>query len=484
MGIHSFQCRHSGKVVLLAVVGVLLLALSAPEIAWAAAEAHSPDGKLLGLIWIVPFAGILLSIALFPLLASSFWHHHYGKIALFWALALIAPFLAQFGANLTIDTLLHVLLLEYIPFIVLIGALFVISGGIFVSGNLHGSPVVNTTLLAIGALLASVVGTTGASMVLIRPLLRANDDRGHNVHAVVFFIFLVSNIGGSLTPLGDPPLFLGFLKGVDFFWPLKAMWQPALLAAGILLVIFFFFDSYIYTKEGHKRPDPTPDTPIHIKGLVNILLIALLIVAVLLSGLGDGLGSVHVRSVEVPITGILRDIVLVGLALLSFWLTPAYNRKANRFSWEPVIEVAKLFAAIFITIIPAIAILRAGDHGVMAGLLKLLTTGDHAPNNAMYFWLTGILSSFLDNAPTYLIFFNSAGGDPVHLQGAMANTLLAISAGAVFMGANTYIGNAPNFMVKSIAQRHGVPMPSFFGYMGWSCVFLLPVFALITIIFF
>jgi Na+/H+ antiporter NhaD/arsenite permease-like protein len=484
MAFRGIQCRHRGKTVLLAVFAALVIALSVPGIACAAVEGHSPDGKLLGLVWIVPFAGILLSIALLPLVASAVWHHHYGKVALFWALAFVIPFLAQFGVNLTIDTLLHTLLLEYIPFMVLIGALFVISGGIFVSGNLHGSPRVNTTLLAIGTGLASIVGTTGASMVLIRPLLRANDDRGHNVHAVVFFIFLVSNIGGSLTPLGDPPLFLGFLKGVDFFWPAKAMWLPALITAGVLLVVFYLFDSYIYVKEGHKRPDPTPDSPIRVKGLVNIVLIALLAGAVLASGLMGGLGTVSVRSVEVPVAGILRDLVLVVLALASLWLTPTYNRTANRFSWEPVVEVAKLFAAIFITIIPAIAILQSGDRGAMAGLLQLLTTTDHAPNNAMYFWLTGILSSFLDNAPTYLVFFNSAGGDAGALQGPMSTTLLAISAGAVFMGANTYIGNAPNFMVKSIAERHGVPMPGFLGYIGWSSLFLLPVFIMITFIFF
>jgi Na+/H+ antiporter NhaD/arsenite permease-like protein len=484
MSICGSQCRQRAGIVLLAVLAVPFLMLCVPGLAWAAGDGHAPDGKLLGLVWIVPFAGVLLSIAVLPLVASALWHHHYGKVALFWALAFIAPFLAQFGTSLTIDTLLHVLLLEYIPFIVLIGALFVISGGIFVAGNLHGSPRMNTGLLAIGAMLASVVGTTGASMVLIRPLLRANDDRGHNVHAVVFFIFLVSNIGGSLTPLGDPPLFLGFLKGVDFFWPFKAMWLPTLIAVGILLAVFFIIDSYIYVKEGHKAPDPTPDSPLHVKGLINIVLIALLIVAVLVSGLAGGLGSVHVRSIEVPVAGILRDVALVGLAALSLWLTPAYNRTANRFTWEPVAEVAKLFAAIFVTIIPAIAILRAGDHGVMSGMLKQLVTADHTPNNVMYFWLTGILSSFLDNAPTYLIFFNSAGGDPAVLQGPMANTLLAISAGAVFMGANTYIGNAPNFMVKSIATRHGVPMPSFFGYMAWSATFLLPVFALTTVIFF
>ena len=450
-----------------------------------AAEAgHSIDGAGMSLLWVLPFAGMLLSIALFPLLAAEFWHHHYGKISLFWALVIILPLLLRFGPAATSDQLLHTLLLEYFPFIVLIAALFTIAGGILVTGNLHGSPTVNTGLLGVGTVLASIVGTTGASMVLIRPLLRANDERRYNAHTVVFFIFLVSNIGGSLTPLGDPPLLLGFLKGVAFFWPLVSMWLPMALTAGILLLLFFLLDSYIYSKEGQERRNPTPDDPpFRLSGVSNIVLLALLVGAVLMSGSVD-LGELSLGSVAVDITGLVRDIVLIGLALASLQITPASIREANRFSWEPVIEVAKLFAAIFVTIIPAISILRAGEHGALASLLRLVSNEDGTPNNVMYFWLTGLLSSFLDNAPTYLIFFNTAGGDPAVLQGSLHTTLLAISAGAVFMGANTYIGNAPNFMVKSIAERHGVPMPSFFGYMGWSGLFLLPTFALITLLFF
>jgi Na+/H+ antiporter NhaD/arsenite permease-like protein len=444
---------------------------------------HGPTGKDFGIVWIVPFIGILLSIAIFPLVASDFWHHHYGKIALFWALAFIIPFTVHFGGSYTFDEILHTALLEYIPFIILIGALFTISGGIYISGNLHGSPKVNTTFLAVGAALASVVGTTGASMVLIRPFLRANDDRGHNVHAVIFFIFLVANIGGSLTPLGDPPLFLGFLKGVDFFWPLKAMWLPAFITAAILLMVFFAIDSYIYRKEGHKPRDPSPDEPLRVAGVRNIFLLVLLLLAVLGSSQLTELGSFHVRSVEVRYSDVLRDGLLILLVVISLLITPKKNHEANRFTWEPVLEVAKLFAGIFITIIPAIAILKAGKEGIAAPLLELLSTGD-TQNNAAYFWLTGLLSSFLDNAPTYLIFFNSAGGEAAKLQGELSTTLLAISAGAVFMGAVTYIGNAPNFMVKSIAQRHGVPMPSFFGYMMWSILYLFPIFGILTLIFF
>jgi Na+/H+ antiporter NhaD/arsenite permease-like protein len=482
MSICGISYRHLGSPMRLVALSVLVL-LFLSNIARASGT-NELDGELFGLVWIIPFMGILLSIALFPLLASRFWHQHYGKVALFWALAFVVPFFARFGSGPTIDALLQVAFLEYIPFIILIGALFAISGGIYVSGNLHGSPKVNTALLAIGALLASVVGTTGASMILIRPLLRANDDRGHNTHAVIFFIFLVSNIGGSLTPLGDPPLFLGFLKGVAFFWPLRAMWLPTLITGIILLLVFYVVDSYIYRKEGHKPRDPSPDKPIRISGMAGIVLLILLIGTVLLTSQLFGLGTIPVRSIDVPLSGIIRDGVLILLAAASFLLCPSTNREANRFSWEPVLEVAKLFAGIFITIVPAIAILGDGRQGAAAPLIDLLTNADQTPNNMMYFWLTGILSSFLDNAPTYLIFFNSAGGNPLSLQDLFPTTLLAISAGAVFMGANTYIGNAPNFMVKSIAERHGVPMPSFFGYMAWSGAYLLPVFAIITLIFF
>lgn len=482
--INYFRCGSlkNNRLFLLSLFAFLLLLSSGS--AWAAeAVHHGFDGAKLGLIWVAPFVGILLSIAIFPLAAASFWHHHYGKISLFWAGAFLLPFAQQFGVGVSIDELLHTLFLEYIPFIILIGSLFTIAGGIYVGGNLHGSPGTNTALLATGAGLASVVGTTGASMVLIRPLLRANDDRKHCVHTVIFFIFLVSNIGGSLTPLGDPPLFLGFLKGVHFFWPLEAMFLPMIVVAGALLVIFFVLDSVIYGKEGHMPRDPTPDQPLSVTGFPNMMLLLLLMGAVLMSGSLD-LGSIHVRNFEVPVASMLRDVILVGLSYISLKITPASTREANRFNWEPVLEVAKLFGGIFITIIPAIAILRAGQSGAMAPLLELVTRPDSSPNNVMYFWLTGTLSSFLDNAPTYLIFFNSAGGDPNVLQGPLENTLLAISAGAVFMGANTYIGNAPNFMVKSIAERNGVPMPSFFGYMGWSILFLLPLFAVVTYIFF
>jgi Na+/H+ antiporter NhaD/arsenite permease-like protein len=319
-------------------------------------------------------------------------------------------------------------------------------------------------------------------MVLIRPLLRANAWRARRAHVVIFFIFLVANIGGSLSPLGDPPLFLGFLKGVPFFWPTVHMLAPMLLCAGILLVVFFALDSWMMRGDG--PPPASRSSGIRIEGALNFALLAGVVGAVLMSGTWRPGMVLTVYHVDVPLEGLVRDLLLLLLALASWLLTPPAIRQANEFSWFPIVEVAKLFAGIFVTIVPAIAILRAGTGGAMAMVIDAVSTADGQPLNVMYFWLTGILSSFLDNAPTYLVFFNTAGGDPAVLSGAMAPTLLAISAGAVFMGANTYIGNAPNFMVRAIAEESGLKMPSFFGYMGWSCAFLLPVFALLTLVFF
>jgi Na+/H+ antiporter NhaD/arsenite permease-like protein len=467
------------------VMGLALaVALSAqPGSALAAA---GPDGATLSWPWAVPFCGLLLSIAILPLATPSIWHHHYGKIALGWALAVILPYAVAFGPGAAVVAIWHTMAAEYVPFLILIGALFTIAGGVYVKGNLHGSPKTNTALLAVGTGIASVTGTTGAAMLLIRPVLRANDERAHNAHVVVFFIFLVANIGGSLTPLGDPPLFLGFLKGVDFFWPTVHLLAPMLLVTAILLAAFYALDSWFYHRdEAFKaRFDPTPDAPLTIEGKVNVLLLGGVLLAVLMSGVWKPGVAWNVLGTEIELQGIARDLILIGLAILSLKLTPQACRAANAFSWGPILEVAKLFFGIFVTIVPVLAMLRAGSDGAFAGLVALTTRPDGTPNEAMYFWLAGGLSSFLDNAPTYLVFFNMAGGDPSQLMGPLAGTLAAISAGAVFMGANTYIGNAPNFMVKAVAEENGVKMPSFFGYMLWSGAFLIPCFVLITYVFF
>ncbi len=450
-------------------------------------DAHAAphlDGGALGLIWVVPFVGILLSIAIFPLVLPHFWHRHFGSISAFWALAFLAPFAVLFGAELALFELLHVALLEYLPFIILLGALFTVAGGVRLTGSLVGTPIVNTGILLIGTAIASWMGTTGAAMLLIRPLLRANERRKHKVHTVVFFIFLVANIGGSLTPLGDPPLFLGFLKGVSFFWPTTQMFVPMLFVSSILLVIYFLLDNFFYRKETDEvKAPPTEREPLGLEGKVNILLLAGVVGSVLMSGIWHPHVEFNVYHVHVELQNLLRDVLLISIAILSLKLTSKESRKLNGFTWFPILEVAKLFAGIFITIIPAIAILRAGTDGALSLIIEAVSV-DGQPIDEAYFWLTGILSSFLDNAPTYLVFFNTAGGDPDVLMGPLSNTLLAISAGAVFMGANTYIGNAPNFMVRSIAQERGIPMPSFFGYMAWSGVFLLPIFVLVTWVFF
>ena len=470
---------------------LLLFMIVIPSFIFAGTTAmgHAPhlDGSIenLSIFWIVPFVGILFSIAIFPLVAPHFWHHHFGKISLFWALSLIIPFFLKEGYEITVYELLHVGLLEYVPFIILLLALFTISGGVQLTGSLVGSPIVNTTIIFIGTVLASWMGTTGAAMLLIRPLIRANANRKQKVHVIVFFIFLVANIGGSLTPLGDPPLFLGFLKGIDFFWTTTAMFLPMLFMVVSLLLIFYFLDSYYYKKEQDNIEQKDEGAhELGLKGSFNLLLLLGVIGGVLLSGFWRPQISFEVFHIHLELQNLFRDILLLSLAYTSWVMTPKSIRDANEYTWFPILEVAKLFAGIFVTIIPAIAILKAGTKGALA-LIVSSVSNNGEPINIMYFWATGILSSFLDNAPTYLVFFNTAGGNPVTLMGDMSNTLLAISAGAVFMGANTYIGNAPNFMVKSISESSGIEMPSFFGFfIKWSLPILFPLFIIISVIFF
>ena len=461
------------------ILGCLVLAMPV-----APAQAAALDGAGMSLWWGVPFLGILLGIATGPVFYHHFWEQHYGKIAAGWSIALLAALLAYFPADAVAGALAHALLEEYLPFIALLFGLYTVSGGILVRGNIHGSASTNTAILALGAFLASFVGTTGASMILIRPILRANDNRRHNIHVVVFFIFLVSNVGGALTPLGDPPLFVGFLKGVDFFWTTVHLLKPTLLVSGLLLTIFFVLDSYYYRKEGIIRPDRTPDSRISIAGAGNIAFIGVIIGAVLLRANWNPGISLPVAGVALKLQDMIANALMLAAAGGALLIGDPDIRRENGFDWEPIREVAKLFAGIFICIVPFLAILAAGKAGAAAPLLALVTTAQGTPDNLMYFWLTGILSSFLDNAPTYLVFFELAGGDARQLMGPLAGTLMAISLGAVLMGANTYIGNAPNFMVYAIARRQGVAMPSFFGYLGWSMVVLTPIFVLCSWLFF
>ena len=440
------------------------------------------DGQQLSVVWTLPFAGILLSIALMPILTPGFWHYHYGKVAAFWGAIFLLPFMVVFGPGMAMHEVTFVAVQEYIPFIVLLLALYTTGGGVLLRGKLVGTPMTNTALLTIGTILASFMGTTGASMLLIRPVLRANQHRSRKVHTFVFFIFLVSNIGGSLTPIGDPPLYLGFLKGISFFWPTTHLFLPFLYCAVILLTIYYVLDSLLYAREPNRAVDTTPQEKLSIEGWPNVWLIGVVVFGVLIQGIWKP-GDVQILSETLGLERIVAIGVFLGVTLVSVLITSNALREANGFAWGAMGEVAKLFAAIFLCMGPVLAILKAGPAGAAAGLVALTTDAAGAPIPWVYFWMTGVLSSFLDNAPTYLVFFNMAGGDPNYLMNQGAATLVAVSAGAVFMGANSYIGNAPNFMVKAIVEESGVRMPSFFGYVAWATIFLVPLFVLVTLIF-
>jgi Na+/H+ antiporter NhaD/arsenite permease-like protein len=466
------------------VVGAAAAAWPAPT--WAAEGGDL--GGLLPLWSAVPFVGMLLSIALLPLFAPAFWHRSYGRVAAAWAAILVVPFVLAHGAA-AVHELAHVAILDYVPFIILLATLFTVGGGIHLGGTLRGTPLANASLLAVGTVLASWIGTTGATMLLIRPLLRANRARRYRTHTVVFFIFLVANVGGALTPLGDPPLFLGFLHGVPFFWTLT-VWRETLLTATWVLGTYLVVELHCWRREDpqvRERP-PGGAEPLHLEGWHNAILLAGVLAAVVASGVWHG-GEVSVLGVHQQVQNLVRDTVLLCLLAASWLTTPRRIREANEFTWGPIREVAILFAGIFATIMPALAMLRAGERGALAAVIRAV----HEP--AHFFWASGGLSSFLDNAPTYLTFLSTALGrlypgveERIAIQRLIAEHpahLQAIATGSVFMGANTYIGNAPNFMVKSIAEEAGVPMPSFFGYiLRYTMPVLLPAFLVATYVFF
>jgi Na+/H+ antiporter NhaD/arsenite permease-like protein len=429
-------------------------------------------GATLGVVWTLPFAGLLLSIAVAPLLAPGLWHRHYGKIAAFWGAAFALPFAAVYGAPVAARALLAAFLHDYLPFVVLLGALYTVAGGVRLTGTLRGTPAVNSLLLLGGTVLASVVGTTGAAMLLVRPLIRANRRRRHVAHVFVFFIILVGNIGGALSPLGDPPLFLGFLQGVPFFWPTVHLAAPMGFVAAILLAVFYAIDRHYHRAASAGEPSPLDEIEkIGVAGKRNLVL--LFAVTAIVMGSGVWKPGIALTVLDVALEGqqLAAVVLLLAVAALSLRITAPAIHRANEFTWAAMREVAILFAAIFATIIPAILILHA-QATASAGL-----------SDRSYFWATGILSAFLDNAPTYLLFFNLAGGDAAILAGPLAQTLLAISAGAVFFGALSYIGNAPNLMTKTIVEHAGVKMPGFFGYMAWAALLLLPLFAAVTVVF-
>ncbi len=470
-----------------ALLGVLAFSVTA--------MAESPAGEtgtaVPSLLYCIPFAGILLCIALFPLVKPTWWEEHQAPVVLAWSLAFIVPFVMGFGAHHTAEVVLECIINDYLTFIVLLFGLFCVAGNITLEGDLAGSPRINVGLLLFGTLLSSWVGTTGASMLMVRPIIKMNSWRKRKRHIMIFFIFLISNIGGCLTPIGDPPLLMGFMRGVPFFWSLRLLPILAFNAA-VLLFVFYHLDMRAYRKdiaEGRKPDISKPGTEIRIAGLHNLIFLAAIVVAVLLSGTLPSLplfrnadGTVRGIPIlgEVTLTwpAVIEIAIILASAWLSFRTTSAKVRTENHFTWGAIKEVAILFIGIFITMQPALMILKA--NGASLGL----------DSPYQMFWATGALSSFLDNTPTYLVFLTTAGslgfteGLATALGTVPAKMLVAISCGAVFMGANTYIGNAPNFMVKSISDENGVRMPSFFGYILWSLGFLIPVFILDTLIFF
>ncbi|HUZ34405.1 MAG TPA: sodium:proton antiporter [Xanthobacteraceae bacterium] len=433
------------------------------------------------LAWGLPFVGLLLTLAIAPLGVPGLWNRHYGKIVALWGLVFVVPDVVAEGASASFTRLLDMALNTYVPFVLLLGALFIITGGLRIRGAPHGSPGVNTALLALSTVASSLIGTPGASLLMLRPLVRANRHRTRAGHVYVFFIFLVCNVGGALTPLGNPPLFLGYLRGVPFFWPAQHLWLPTILLSVALLAMFFFIDHYRF---GRHEPAVLPELEkLGIDGAINLLLLLGAAVTMMLRTYYPVPGAIAVFGVTWSFDDILSDALFVALALLSLRLTKPATRQENTFVWTPIVEVSILFAGIFVTLVPIDAIMAAGTAGPAAPLLAQVFVGG-APNNALFYLLPGVLSSILDNAPAYLVFFGLAGDNATLLSGKLALTLAAISAGASYFGAMTYIGNAPNLMVKSVVESYGVKMPNFFAYIGWSVVCLLPLLLVTAWIFF
>lgn len=443
-------------------------------------------------LWLcIPFAGLLLCVAILPIVKGEWWEKNRPYVILFWSLLFIIPFAIKYGAYKASETVLECIINDYLTFIVLLFGLFCVAGNITLEGDLAGSPRVNTGILCIGTLLSSCIGTTGASMLLVRPIIKMNAWRKNKSHIMIFFIFLVSNMGGCLTPIGDPPLLMGFMRGVPFTWSLK-LFPILFLNMVILLTIFYFLDRMAYRKDiakGHRPDISKAGTEIKFEGGHNIIFIVMIVIAVILSGVlptlsafqnseGGVLGIHIIGEVTLSFVSIIEMAIILLAAFLSFKTTKSEIRIKNHFTWGAIQEVAVLFIGIFITMQPALMILKAS--GASLGITQPY----------QMFWTTGALSSFLDNTPTYLVFLTTAGtlgftsGIQTSVGMVSTKVLTAVSCGAVFMGAGTYIGNAPNFMVKSISDENGIRMPSFFGYIVWSVGFLVPVFLLDTLIFF
>jgi Na+/H+ antiporter NhaD/arsenite permease-like protein len=430
----------------------------------------------LSILTALPFCATLLCLALLPLLAPRLWHVYekhvlatFGGVGIL-ALAFTMP--VSHAAEQIGATLVH----DYAPFITLLLALYTLSCGLKIRLHWEPTPWHNTLFLGAGALFASFIGTTGASILFIRPFLHMNENRAHKVHSVIFFIFLVSNIGGCLTPMGDPPLFLGYLKGVDFFWPLMTLWKPFFITMVAVLSLYYGLDLFFFKKESNKTLPSSGG--FSIEGKQHGLYISILVLLIILTGKFGHSPLFDLWGHAVTVGYVVLQLGLVVLTYVSY----KQNHDLHPLSFGPVKEVAYVFVVIFITMIPVNKMLEAGGQGPFSGLLSLTQTTQNPA--LLYFWLTGFFSAFLDNAPTYLIFFKLAGGNPETLMTKHAFILAAISLGSVFMGAMTYIGNAPNFMVRTLAKEYGVAMPTFLGYMGWSILILLPVFLGMSFFFF
>jgi Na+/H+ antiporter NhaD/arsenite permease-like protein len=467
----------SGRVVLFLKAIIFLIAAAHSSHAWA--SSNMPEVSLiLPLYTGIPFLGVLLSIALLPILVPRFWHRFENILLGGWTILSLGMLLKILGGNFLGSTLFGVAVHEYLPFIILLTTLYIIGSGFYIRLKAKATPIANANFLLIGSLLASLIGTTGAAMLLLRPFIHMNQGRTYRSHSIIFFIFIVANIGGCLTPLGDPPLFLGYLNGIDFFWPFQNLTLPFLITVFPLLIIYYGIDSWLIKKETVKIVPRHQLEKFSLEGKLNIILLAGVLIVLIGSNFVDFLPTYLILDQQVSLSHVLRDVILLILAFVSYRTTPASIHHHQHFSWGPILEIARVFAAIFITMIPLSIMLRMGEVGPFSSLLHFTNTG-HRP--FIYFWLTGIFSAFLDNAPTYLIFFKMAGGNPDILMTTHTKILMAISLGAVFMGAMTYIGNAPNFMVRSIAKQSGIVMPSFLGYMGWSCCILLPLFVGVTL---
>ena len=466
-----------------------MLFLLCPTAVWAAGESGTESGVPLWLC--IPFAGLLLCIAVMPLVKGEWWEAHQPLVVVLWILVMVIPFALLYGVGSAAETVLECTVNDYLTFIVLLFGLFCVSGNITMEGDFAGSPRINVGLLALGTLLASCIGTTGASMLMVRPVIKMNSWRRRKSHIMIFFIFMVSNMGGCLTPIGDPPLLMGFMRGVPFFWSLH-LFPVLIFNMVILLFVFYHLDKRNYRRdiaEGRKPDISKPGTEFRIDGLHNIIFLIMIVAAVILSGVLPGMPAfqdaagnargIHIfGEVSLSFPSLIEIVLILLAAFLSFKTTDKEVRVKNHFTWGAIKEVAVLFIGIFITMQPVLMLLKA--VGPNLGITEPY----------QMFWATGALSSFLDNTPTYLVFLTTAGtlgftgGIATTLGTLPAKMLSAISCGAVFMGANTYIGNAPNFMVKSISDENGVNMPSFFGYMLWSVAVLIPVFIIDMFVFF